>query len=152
MKKCKSCRKEIDPEAKRCPYCRADQNWMPEVLSSFFPVLIFIPIIFMRPSLWNKKSFEDYKDLFSSEFVNKVDGDRRDIHTYRINNNSDIKWKDISFQLIGYDDKGKVVLVESKSEYSWVIMPNKSSMISVELDKISLIKKWEFKIVDMSSE
>ena len=28
MKKCKSCQKEIDSKAKKCPYCQADQrNW-----------------------------------------------------------------------------------------------------------------------------
>jgi hypothetical protein len=150
MKKCKSCRKDIDPEATKCPYCQAYQNWIqsPQILSLICP-LVFIPIIFMSTGLWNKKLYKDYKDFFSSEIVNKVDGDRRDVYTYRINNTSDIKWQDISFQLIAYDENDKVILVESKSEYAWVIMPKESNMISFEVKKNSLIKKWEFKIVDM---
>ena len=150
MKKCKSCRKDIDPEATKCPYCQAHQNWIrsPQVLSLIFPV-VFIPIIFMTTGLWNKKSYKDYEHLFSSEIVNKVDGDRRDIYTYRVNNNSDIKWKDISFQVIGYDENNQVILVDSQSEYSLDYYAQESNMISVELEKNRLIKRWEFKIIDM---
>lgn len=45
MKKCKSCMKEIDEKAKRCPFCREDQR-------GFFrrhPILTFLGILFISP-------------------------------------------------------------------------------------------------------
>ena len=152
MKKCKSCLKEIDLEAKKCPYCQAYQKWYLNPLLYISP-LIFLPTILRENFREKEYKYEDYKDSFSSEFVNKVDESKNyAIHTYRIINNSDMKWKDISFQLIGYDENGKVIVVESKTEYYWIIGPNQSRMFSVELRKNSLVKKWELKIVGMSSE
>lgn len=45
MKKCKSCMKEIDNKAKKCPYCQEDQR-------SFFrrhPILTFLIVIIFAP-------------------------------------------------------------------------------------------------------
>jgi hypothetical protein len=153
MKQCKSCHKEIENEATKCPYCQAFQKWIksPQIIGLIFP-LIFIPIIFTSTGLWNKKSYNDYKKSFTFETVNKVEDGPNNIHTYRVINSTDIKWESISFQLIGYDEKGKVTLVKNKEEYSWVVMPNESSMISIEVEKNAPVTKWEFKIVDMRSE
>ena len=43
MKKCKSCQKEIDNKAKKCPYCQADQrNWFMR-----HPILTGILVLFI---------------------------------------------------------------------------------------------------------
>ena len=151
MKKCKSCRKEIDPEVKICPYCRDFQKW------SYYPGTYLIPLlylyIFFTFDIFWKKNYEDYKDSFSSEFVSKVDeSENYTVHTYRIINNSDIKWKDIFSQLIGYDENGKVIVVESDREYFWIISPNQSKMLSVRIRKNILVKKWQLVINDMRYE
>ena len=43
MKKCKSCRKEIDPKAKKCPYCQTDQRgWFAK-----HPILTVLLVLFI---------------------------------------------------------------------------------------------------------
>jgi hypothetical protein len=46
MKKCKSCQKEIDPKATKCPHCQSDQrNWfMRHKITTVILVLILIGI------------------------------------------------------------------------------------------------------------
>lgn len=45
MKTCKSCIKEIDQKAKKCPYCLTDQrSWLRR-----HPILTFLGIIFIAP-------------------------------------------------------------------------------------------------------
>lgn len=57
MKKCKACQKEIDPKAKKCPYCQTDQrNWFAR-----HPILTAIIILFvigLIASAGNKKVAE----------------------------------------------------------------------------------------------
>jgi hypothetical protein len=47
MKKCKSCQKEIDDKAKKCPYCQTDQrNWfVRHPIISFILIIIFLAAI-----------------------------------------------------------------------------------------------------------
>lgn len=149
MKKCKSCCKEIDPEVKICPYCRDYQKWYysPDTyFMTFFIMCVYAIFMFV---IYREKNYEDYKDSFLSEFVNKVDDDGRDILTYRITNNSTVKWYHISFQLIGYDENGKVIFIVSDSEYSWIISPNQSKILSVKIRENIPVKKWQFEITDM---
>lgn len=47
-KKCKSCMKDIDAKAKKCPYCQADQrNWFRKhpILTGIFGLIIFFVVI-----------------------------------------------------------------------------------------------------------
>ena len=152
MKNCKACQKEIDDKATKCPYCQAYQKWFksPQVLGLIFP-LIFIPIIFTSTGLWNQKSYNDYKNSFTIETVSQSVDNNYNIHTYKIMNNTTQKWKNITYQFIGKDKSGKVVIVKSEEEYSWKVMPNTSSMLSIKTEKNSLITKWELKVIDMSS-
>ena len=54
MKKCKSCQKEIDPKAKKCPYCQTDQrNWFAK--HPILTVLLVLFIIGMISSAGSKK-------------------------------------------------------------------------------------------------
>jgi hypothetical protein len=48
MKKCKSCQREIDDKAKKCPYCQADQrNWFIRhpILTGIFGLVLFFIIV-----------------------------------------------------------------------------------------------------------
>ena len=54
MKKCKSCQKEIDPKAKKCPYCQTDQRgWFAK--HPILTVLLILFIIGMISSAGSKK-------------------------------------------------------------------------------------------------
>lgn len=48
MKKCKSCQKEIDAKATRCPHCRADQrSWMKRhpILTALLGIIVFFIVV-----------------------------------------------------------------------------------------------------------
>lgn len=48
MKKCKSCQKEIDIKATRCPHCRADQRgWMKRhpILTGLLGIIVFFIVV-----------------------------------------------------------------------------------------------------------
>ncbi|MCM8533153.1 MAG: hypothetical protein NE330_18440 [Lentisphaeraceae bacterium] len=152
MKNCKSCQKEIDEKATKCPYCQGYQKWgkSPQILGLIFP-LIFIPIIFTSTGLWNQKDYIDYKDSFQVETVSSSIDNNYKIHTYKISNSTAHKWKNITYQFIGTDKSGKVVIVKSDAAYSWAVMPNSSSMISIKVEKNPLVAQWKLKVLDMKS-
>ena len=48
MKKCRSCQKEIDNKAKKCPYCQEKQgNWIQRhpLLTSILGVIVFVIVL-----------------------------------------------------------------------------------------------------------
>jgi len=153
MKNCKSCQKEIDDKATKCPYCQAFQNWFknPQITGMIFP-LIFIPYIFFSTGLFSRKSYTDFVDNFSASIVSESSENKKNIHTYQIQNSSKHKWSHICYQMTGYDNSNNIVIVESNNEYSWIIQPHSKSMLSVKTDKNEQIVKWEFKITDMRSD
>ena len=152
MKNCKSCQKEIDDNATKCPYCQAFQKWIksPQLLGLIFP-LIFIPIVFTSSGLWNKKEYIDYKESFIIESVSESVDNNYNIYTYQITNNTSHKWESLTYQFIGKNESGKVVIVKSEEAYSWKVMPNSFSMLSIKAEKNALVSKWELKVLDMNS-
>ena len=109
MKNCKSCQKEIAERAKKCPYCQAFQTWFknPQLLGMIFP-LIFIPIIFSSTGLFSNNSYTKFSKDFSVSFINDSSDNKYDIHTYEISNSTKHRWKNISYQMKGYDDSEKI--------------------------------------------
>jgi hypothetical protein len=152
MKICKRCKKEIEPLASKCPYCQGCQAWYkhPQFLG-LLPMLIVLYFIYGSSGLFNQKDYTKYKAQFTSEQVGTSSEERKDIHTFNIKNNSKYKWKSISYQYIGSDDDGNIKKVISEQEYRWVVQPNDSSMLSIDIDKDNEVKTWELKIVDMKS-
>jgi len=151
MKNCKSCNKEIDDIAKKCPHCQAFQNWYrnPQIIASVFPLLI-LPYIFFTTSLFSKENFEDYQSFIKHEKVSETTTSRNLVFTYKIINNSDLDWENIDYQLIGKNEKGVPVIVESKSEYSWSVLKNSESLLSIKISKDQPDNiNWSFQIIKM---
>ena len=152
MKNCKRCKKEIEQLASKCPFCQAFQTWYknPQFLN-LIPMLVVFYFIFGSTGLFNKKEYIKYKTQFTFEQVGTSSEKGKDIHTFNIKNNSKYKWESISYQYIGSSNDGNIMKVISEQEYSWVVQPDDSSMLSIEIDKDNDVEKWEFKIVDMRS-
>ena len=151
MKNCKSCNKEIDDIAKKCPHCQAFQNWFknPQVIASIFP-LLFIPYIFFTTGLFSKEDFEDYKQFISAEKVSESTTNKHLVFTYKIINKSSLEWENIEYQIIGKDESGVPVIVESKSEYSWTVSKNDEALLSTKISKDQPSNvTWSFEIVKM---
>ena len=153
MKLCKLCKKEIDIQASKCPYCQAHQYWYrnPQIIGFVFP-FVFIPALFYVMGIWGNPEYKNYKDYISVVEINRgIDGDNV-ILNYNIINKSNKKWNDISYQLICQDTNGNIVSTKTEKVHSWVVLPNHSSYITVEVAKKESVKSYMFTILDLSYE
>ena len=153
MKNCKSCTKEIDDKATKCPYCQSYQIWhkSPQIYGLIFP-LIFIPIIFYTSGLYGIPKFENYKDQISASLISERIVDEQKILNFNITNKSNVIWNDISYIAIGYDKNGGVVVSSSGNEFRWLLPSNGSAMLSVKVSKDEQISKWDFQISSLKKD
>ncbi len=154
MKKCKSCKKEIDDLATKCPFCQGYQQWFRN--PQYFGFLFFIPLLgFMlwQTNSFKSKSFEEYRNRVAVEEVRIVQSDdgKKDILTYNVKNDTDLTWKSIVFEINGYDDHGNLVLTNSESEYAWIVQPRSQSYLSATVVRNANVKKWKMRIVNMET-
>ena len=153
MKNCKSCKKDIDDKATKCPYCQSYQIWYksPQNYGLIFP-LICIPVIFYISGLYGVPKYENYKGLISSTLISERIVDEQKILNYNITNKSNVIWNDISYIAIGYDKNGGVVVSSSGNEFRWLLPSNGSAMLSVKVSKDEQISKWEFQISSLKKD
>ena len=153
MKKCKSCRKEIEAEASKCPYCQGYQKWYknPQYYNLIF-LLPFSVFLFWNTGLLNKKEFEAYKADFSinKENVVVIKNTQTRLITYRIKNNTAYKWNHINYEVVG-SKHDEVIAVSTGSDYSWVVQPNSDSLLTVKIKLMPGATSWSFKIKDLRS-
>ena len=152
MKLCKSCRKEIDDSASKCPYCQSYQSWFksPQVFGFVFP-LIFIPIIFFMSGLWGGREYAGNESLFIVKEINHFTNQEGMIINYEIKNLSGNKWGNLTYQISLYNDKNDLLFVETKSEYSWKLPANDSANLSVNVRDSKGAVKWILKITELKT-
>jgi len=138
-KPCKSCNESIDEAAKKCPKCQAFQRWYlnPQYFGLIF-TLPFLIFIFWNTGIFNRADFANYKDKFTVSVVrddSSGSSSKKAGHliTVKVENRSNKKWKDPTFQIESLDSTGTVVAVEHSSEYSVIIAPNSSVETTIEL-------------------
>jgi hypothetical protein len=154
MKQCKSCRKEIDSNATKCPYCQGYQQWFrnPQYLGFLF-VIPFVAFMMWQTNLFKSEKFDDFKNNFKVEEVKIVqsDNNKYDIITYVISNNTDLKWTRIRYEVIGYDVNDKLVLSNAASEWAWIVHQHSQSYLSAKVERNKNVKKWKMKITDLET-
>ncbi|PKG57103.1 hypothetical protein CXF83_17295 [Shewanella sp. Choline-02u-19] len=154
MHTCKSCIKEIETGATKCPYCQAYQVWYknPQNYSFIFMLPLFI-FIFWNTGSFNKKDFLDYesKFTFTKEKIIDVGGSKAKLITFNVTNNTEYKWNHISYEVISKKN-GELLASTSDSIYSWVIQPNSESLLTVKAPFIANANEWQLKIKDLKSD
>ena len=106
MKPCRSCFKEIDDKATKCPYCQSFQGkWKGSQSLSLFFVLPFLAFSFWNLYKINGASFQDNKSLISISEISHINGG----YIFEIDNRSDLKWTSPMVQIVFKDAQGKVV-------------------------------------------
>lgn len=154
MKQCKSCRKDIDDLATKCPHCQAYQNWFrnPQYIGFIF-VIPFIGFMLWQTSSFKSKSFDEYRSQFAVEEVRVVisDDGKYDVITYTVQNNTDFTWKRISYEVRGYDSSDTIVIANSGLDYSWSVKPNSKAYLSVRVTRHASIARWEMHLVNMET-
>jgi len=154
LKKCKSCIKEIEATATKCPFCQSHQNWYknPQYLNLIFMLPFFI-FIYWNTGVFNKKEFEEYKTEFviKEENTVSIENSRSRLITFRIKNNTKHKWGRINYEVIGYEND-KVIAVNTGAEFNWVVQPNSNALLTVKVKYMPSATSWKFNITDLKSD
>lgn len=150
---CKKCKEKIDNKAKICPHCLSFQKWYGAIWFRL-PIAVLMILVLYKitgiSSILLPKKYRDYKNSFSVDFISASTGKKKNIRTYNITNTTDENWKNIVYQLLGYDAENKLVIAISQSNYSWFVRANANAFFSVEFDKHKEVKEWKFLIKKIS--
>lgn len=150
--KCASCQSAIDDKAKICPFCQRYLTWKsPHRISTILSFVLPIFILTFIYSRLGSADYDDYKASFSMTFVSETSNKKEQYRNYEITNTTDIKWKDMVYQFIGYDKNGTVVLALSRTEYSWTIEAHSTAILTVKFESHPDIVKWELIIKGLNS-
>ena len=152
-KRCPKCSAEVHKSAVVCMYCRRDIGaiWQKFKLPEFLFFIILVVFLFNTLGwFWFTPQFKEHQDDFIISQVNTVELLEKKGYRliFQIENKTDIKWKELSYQLIG--SKGDVVLsVETGNTYQWVVQPQSSSYLSVDSVETAEGVNWELKIKNL---
>ncbi len=103
---CRYCFSEIDERVKKCLHCLLFQKgiYNPQTWAAILPIVFLVPFPFFTFSRLDAFSgdevYEGYVDQFRMEFVNISSEPKGTQVTYRIFNDSKVKWGGDS--LLGY--------------------------------------------------
>lgn len=153
MKTCRACMKQISVDAIKCPYCQTYQHWYRNTHTLF--VLIFLPIMllnFYSLGTFGRPSFEDYRSQIRIELISERVVESQKVLNYRVHNDSELDWNDVSYTVIGYDQAGEVMIAESGRDYDWPLRAGGWNILSAKVSPDPAIARWEFKIEDLDRD
>lgn len=153
LKHCPKCSMEIPKNAIVCMVCRRDigANWQNFKLPECLFFITMIGLIFNTFSwFFFKPQFKDYQSDFIVRQVNSVELPEKKGHRliFEIENNTNIKWGNLSYQLIGTKDEVDIS-AETGYGYQWVVQPNSSSYLSVDSAELAKGVSWELKLKEL---
>jgi hypothetical protein len=151
---CQYCFSGIDERAKKCPHCQSFQKgiYNPQTWAAILPIVFLVPLLFFTFSRLDAFSedevYEDYVDQFRTEFVITTMESKGSEITYRIFNESDVKWEGIHYQAIGYGDDEAVITSVTDQNRDWVILPKSDALLTIKASDHPKVKGWKLKILD----
>lgn len=153
-KTCQYCFSEIDERAKKCPHCQSFQKgiYNPQTWAAILPIILLVPFLFFTFSRLDAFSgdevYEDYVDQFRMEFVSISTEPKGTQVTYRILNDSAVKWEEVHYQIIGYGDDDAVVTSVTDQNRDWVVLPKGDALLTVRASDHPKVKEWKLKILN----
>ena len=150
IKCCPRCSAEINKSAVVCMHCRRDigATWQKFKLPEFLFFIILVLFFFNTLGwFWFSPQFKEYQGDFIVSQVNSVELPENKGYRliFQIENKTNMKWKELSYQLIGSKDD-LVLDVETGNTYQWVVQPLSSSYLSVDSVETAEGVSWELKI------
>jgi hypothetical protein len=146
-KTCKTCYKEIDSRAKKCPYC---QHWQSKssmiVRHPAFAVflimgfLLVFGVIFESLFVFDKgEDFATYSNQITISKTELKFGETSRGPTVvvmgEIKNNSDLSWEDVQLEVRFYDNNEKLSDTDQENKYSFVVPANDVSPFKISIQR-----------------
>jgi len=153
-KQCRFCCEDILNEAMQCKFCLKEQrkywlirdNWFSLVpLAAFFSLFIYI-------SGWFAPNFSNYVEDLTTQQVNVVELNENEYAVvFSINNDSDKKWHDLTYQLIGSNNNDEVILTQEGDDFMWLIQPNSHAFLTIKMSGKPSNTSWELLIINLEN-
>jgi len=149
---CKMCYMEINPKAKKCPYCQHWQNkWS---MITFHPLFVMIPGIIIFTAIFGfmgkmfqttfseGEPFSQYASAVSiieTKMVFGVSGCEHKSPTVavlgKIRNDSGVSWKDIKLEARFFDKDVKLIDTTQQEKYSFTAPANDESTFKLSFKR-----------------
>lgn len=153
LKHCPKCSMEIPKNAIVCMVCRRyiGAIWRKFNLPECLLFIIMMGHIFNTLSWFLfKPQFKDYQGDFIIRQINSVELPEKKGHRliFKIENNTNIKWGNLNYQLIASKD-GAVLDIDTGYSFWWVVQPGSSSYLSVDSAELARGVSWELKLKEL---
>jgi hypothetical protein len=150
VKTCHKCGEEIKSVAKKCPHCQSWQKGLGATLSNpaaaFAPALAILPILFLfyyYTGIFRGRGneFEKYRQMVTVK-ESRLYYAKEDRTAYvsvigALKNESDKKWKRVSFEVQYFDQSGALVDAQAHTIYDMVLLSHSEQAFRIrqEADK-----------------
>ncbi len=154
QKNCKYCCSEIIESSWRCSHCcRLQKSWWRLSGEWIYLIPLGMIALYMLNVLGNfEENFEEYTSKFTTSFVNDRTLTNNDyIVVFKVDNDTEYMWRDMSYQLIGMKD-GKVSFVSSGEYYSWLVAANSTGYVTLRLKNKPQVTDWKLSIKNLTSK
>jgi len=153
-KQCRFCCEDIVNESMLCRFCLKEQrnfwqkgdNWFSLVpLAAYFSLFIVISGGFAP-------NFSNYVEDLTTQQVNVVELNENEYAVvFSIKNNSNKKWHDLTYQLIGSNNIDEVILTQEGDDSIWLIQPNSHAFLTIKMNRKPLNASWKLLIRNLES-
>ena len=147
LKTCKTCCKEINSSAKKCPYCQHWQYKMSMIV--FHPVtailvvaIVLVALGFFRQTIFSVgEDFTAYRDqieITETELKfgeNECGSGNTVVVMGTMLNSSDVSWVRVQLEVQFYDGEKNLIDTEQENKYFFMVPANDSTTFKVSIDR-----------------
>lgn len=149
---CKMCYMDINPKAKKCPYCQHFQyKWSKVAFHPLFPLILMIIVMVIaipaiikifQPIFYEGEPFSLYSSAVSVVETKMVFGTSASEHKSptvvilgKIQNDSPISWEDVRIEATFFDKDGALIDATQKEEYSFLVNARDSGTFKLSFNR-----------------
>jgi len=153
-KQCRFCCEDIVNESILCRFCLKEQRKYWHVGDNWFNLASCAAYFVLAIYLWGgfKPDFSNYVEDLTAQQVNVVELNENEYAVvFSINNDSDKKWHDLTYQLIGSNNNDEVILTQEGDDIMWLIQPNSHAFVTIKMSGKPSNTSWELLIRNLES-
>ena len=145
---CKMCCMDINPKARKCPYCQHFQNkWLLIAYHPLFAIISMIILLGLMGTMFEMtfsegESFSHFSNAVSvveTKMVFGFSGCEHKAPTVvilgKIQNDSPVSWKDVRLEANFFDKAGKLIDANQKEQYSFIVAAKDSGTFKLSFQR-----------------